>query len=65
MTPDQTPGQKTDNATSGQRPSSSVMPTYKGIRLTIANVDNKFPEIRKESFWPNNGSHSMHNLSGV
>ena len=41
-----TPGQETDNASSGQRPSSSRTPTYQGIPLTIADVVNKFPELR-------------------
>ena len=41
----QTPGQETNNVTSaGQRPSSSRTSTYKGIPLTIANV-NKFLEL--------------------
>ena len=38
----QTPGQETDNAT-------SRTPTYKGIPLTIADVVNKFPELRSFS----------------
>ena len=38
----QTPGQETDNAT-------SRTPTYKGIPLTIADVVNRFPEIRSFS----------------
>ena len=45
----QTPGQETDNATSRQRPSSSRTPTYKGIPVTIADVVNKFPELRSFS----------------
>ena len=45
----QTPGQETDYATSGQRPSSSRTPTYKGIPLTIADIVNKFPELRSFS----------------
>ena len=45
----QTPGQETDNATSGQQPSSSRTPTYKAIPLTIADVVNKFPELRSFS----------------
>ena len=40
---------ETDNATSGQRPSSSRTPTYKGIPLTIADVVNKSPELRSFS----------------
>ena len=40
---------ETDNATSHQRPSSSRTPTYKGIPLTIADVVNKFPELRSYS----------------
>ena len=45
----QTPGQETGNATSGQRQSSSRTSTYKGIPLTIADVVNKFPELRSFS----------------
>ena len=41
----QTPGQETDKATPGQRPPSSRTTTYKGIPLTIADV-NKFPKLR-------------------
>ena len=41
---------------------------YKGIPLTIADVVKKNPGaslIFGKEMWPNMGSHSMHNMSGV